>query len=127
MRPDDRRYLESHEWAKQEGDLVLVGITDHAVSELNELVYLELPETGTELAAGEEFGEIESTKAVSALYMPIGGTIEAINEALKDDLDDVANDPFGKGWMIKIRPSDAGEMASSDRLLDAAGYDKTLG
>lgn len=122
-RPDDRRYRESHEWAKHDGDVVIVGITDHAVAELNDLVYLDLPDVGKDVTAGDEFGEIESVKAVSALYAPVSGEVIEVNSALAEDLDTLAADAFDKGWMIKIKPSDASEL---DALLDAAAYDNTL-
>lgn len=119
-RPDDRRYRESHEWAKQDGENVVVGITDHAIAELTDIVFLDLPETGTEVAAGEEFGEIESVKAVSALYAPVSGTIVEVNIQLVDSLESLKDDAYEGGWMIKIKASDASEL---DALLDAASYD----
>lgn len=121
MRPNDRKYLKSHEWAKREGDLVVIGITDFAVAELNDLVFLDLPTVGKTLKAGDEFGEIESVKAVSAMYAPVSGTISAVNTALADDLEVLAKDPFGAGWMIKLKPS---KVAEYDGLLDAAAYEK---
>ncbi len=121
MRPNDRKYLKSHEWAKREGDLVVIGITDFAVAELNDLVFLDLPTVGKTLKAGDEFGEIESVKAVSAMYSPVSGTISAVNTALADDLEVLAKDPFGAGWMIKLKPS---KIAEYDGLLDAAAYEK---
>jgi glycine cleavage system H protein len=120
MRPTDRRYRQSHEWALREGDLVVVGITDHAIAELTDLVYLGLPEKGTQLTAGDEFGEIESVKAVSALYAPVSGEVVDVNIALIDDLDAMKQDAYRAGWLIKIRPSSPTEY---DALLDATTYD----
>lgn len=120
MRPTDRRYRQSHEWALREGDLVVVGITDHAIAELTDLVYLGLPEKGTQLTAGDEFGEIESVKAVSALYAPVSGEVVDVNIALIDDLDAMKQDAYRAGWLIKIRPSAPTEY---DALLDATTYD----
>ncbi len=123
MRPTDRRYTESHEWALAEGDVVTIGITDHAVEELGELVYLDLPEPGRTLARGEAFGEVESVKAVSDLMAPVGGEVVEVNQALVDDLAGLQDAPFTDGWLIKVRPA-AGE--SLDDLLDAAAYDELV-
>ena len=105
MAPDDRRYQESHEWAKLDGNIVTVGITKHAVEELTDLVYLDMPEVGAEAAKGEPFGEIESVKAVSDLISPCDGKIGEVHEGLDDDLDLVSSDPYGEGWMVKIEVS----------------------
>lgn len=121
MIPNDRRYLESHEWAKPEGDLVSIGITDFAVQHLTDLVYIDLPSVGDEVTKGKPFGEIESVKAVSDLNAPISGEVVEVNETIANKLEIVAEDPHGDGWFIKIRPSDAGELES---LLDDAAYQK---
>lgn len=121
MIPNDRRYLESHEWAKPEGRLVAIGITDFAVKHLTDLVFIDLPAVGDQVQKGERFGEIESVKAVSDLNAPISGEVVEVNEALKDNLDKVADDPFGEGWMIRIQPSNAAEV---NDLLDAAAYQR---
>ncbi len=127
MRPDDRRYQESHEWVKITGDNALVGITDFAVEELSsgnegDLVYCDLPEVGRTLEAGETFGEIESVKAVADLNTPLPGEVVEVNSAIEDHLEILAEDPWERGWLIKIKVSskDVGH------LLDAAGYEETL-
>lgn len=116
---NDVRYTEDHEWARQEGDLVKVGISDYAQDQLGDIVFVELPEVGSSLAKGEEFGTVESVKAVSELYMPVGGEIHAVNGGLEDRPEMVNKDPYAGGWMIAIRPSDPGEMAS---LKDRDSY-----
>ena len=117
--PDDRRYAETHEWAKQEGDVVRVGITAFATEQLGDIVYLDLPEVGKTVAHGEVLGEIESVKAVVELYAPLGGEVVATNADLSDDLDRLGDDPYGQAWLVLIRPEDPAELES---LLDAAGY-----
>lgn len=116
---DGLKYSEDHEWSKQEGDTVKIGITDYAQDQLGDIVFVELPEVDDEFAKGDEFGTLESTKAVSELYMPIGGKIVAINEALEDESELVNNEPYGAGWMIEVAPSDPAEL---DALLDKDGY-----
>ena len=118
--PDDRRYTKSHEWALDEDGIVTVGITEHAVSELGDLVFIELPEVGASVTAGDAFGEIESVKAVSELNSPITGSVTEVNGALEEDLETLAGSPFGDGWIIKVKPSDRDEL---DGLLSAADYD----
>ena len=113
------RYQESHEWIRIEGDEAVIGISDYAQSELNDVVYVDLPEIGDSLDQGEEFGSVESVKAASELYMPMGGEVIAINEALDEEPELVNSAPFGDGWMLRIRLADP-EQAST--LLDAAGY-----
>jgi glycine cleavage system H protein len=114
--PDDVRYTDDHEWAGQEGENVKVGITDYAQDQLGDIVFVELPEVGSSYAAGEEFGTLESVKAVSELYMPIGGEIVGINEELTDAPERVNSDPYGGGWMILVKPGDAAEFkALKDR------------
>jgi glycine cleavage system H protein len=113
------RYQESHEWVRIEGDEAVIGISDYAQSELNDVVYVELPEVGDSLAQGEEFGSVESVKAASELYMPMSGEIIAVNELLDEEPELVNSAPFGDGWMLRIRLADPGE---ASKLLDAAGY-----
>ena len=113
------KYQDTHEWARQEGDLIVCGITDHAQDSLSDVVYVEFPEVGATLNKGEVFGVVESVKAASDLYMPMGGEITEINEALEDEPELVNDDPFGAGWMIKFKPSDPSEW---DTLLSGAEY-----
>lgn len=115
--------MESHEWAKVEGDLVVIGITDFAVKHLTDLVFIDLPETGDQLTRGERFGEIESVKAVSDLNAPVSGEVVEVNDGLQDALDTVTNDPFEAGWMIKVRP-DPDASAQLEQMLDAEQYQK---
>jgi glycine cleavage system H protein len=124
MRPDDRKYLPSHEWAKIEGDHILIGITDFAVNELSngnegDLVYCDLPEEGRTLEKGETFGEIESVKAVADLNSPVAGEVAQVNAAIEDHLEILARDPWGDGWLIRIKPSSK----SLDGMMDAAAYE----
>ena len=118
------RYAESHEWARKEGDLMVCGITDHAQEELSDVVYVELPEVGGTLAKDEQFGVIESVKAASDLYMPMGGAIIEVNSALEDSPEIVNSDPFGDGWMIKFKPSDPSQW---EGLLTPEGYEASVG
>ncbi|MDX1524082.1 MAG: glycine cleavage system protein GcvH [Anaerolineae bacterium] len=115
------KYQDTHEWARQEEELIVCGITDHAQDSLSDVVYVELPEVGTTLAKGEVFGVVESVKAASDLYMPMGGEIVEINEELEDEPEVINDDPYGAGWMIKFKPSDPGEW---DSLLSGEDYDK---
>lgn len=123
MNPADRVYQDTHEWAKLDGNVVTVGITHHAVEELTDLVYIELPEAGKEVKRGETFGEIESVKAVSALISPVDGTIVEVHGDLEDDLDLVSSDPYGEGWMVKVQVADASVI---EGLMGAAEYDDSL-
>ena len=127
MRPDDRKYLESHEWIKIQGDTALIGITDFAVEELSsgnegDLVYCDLPEVGRTLGDGETFGEIESVKAVADLNSPLAGEVVEVNTAIEDHLEILSEDPFERGWMIKIKLSNKDDSS----LLDAAAYEALL-
>lgn len=124
MIPDDRRYTQEHEWVQVEGEIGTVGVTDHAASELGDIVYVELPEVGAEFSAGDSVGTIESVKAVADLYLPISGEIVEINGALDGDPGLVNTSPFEDGWMFKVRLADPSEL---DTLLDAAGYENLLG
>jgi glycine cleavage system H protein len=114
--PDDRRYLESHEWLTNDSP-TRVGITEFAQDELGDVVFVELPEVGASVTAGESFGVIESIKAVSDLYAPASGEVSGVNEALFDEPELVNEDPFGDGWMLELDVTDA-----SDELLSAAEY-----
>ena len=105
--PEDVRYTDDHEWAKQNGDAVRIGISDYAQDQLGDIVFVELPEVGDTFDQGDEFGTVESVKAVSELYMPMGGEITAVNDALADEPELVNNDPYGGGWMIEIKATDA--------------------
>jgi glycine cleavage system H protein len=114
------RYQKSHEWARKEGDLIVVGISDYAQDSLNDVVYVEAPTVGDSLKRGEVFGVVESVKAASDLYMPMSGEIVAVNEALEDTPELVNDDPYGDGWFIKIAPSDPGQW---DDLLTPDAYE----
>src|SRR5712671_2108624 len=118
MRPNDRKYLKSHEWCKVEKGIATVGITDFAVSHLSDLVFLDLPGKGTSVTIGESFGEIESVKAVSDLYSPVSGEVIEVNKELPDNLDWLATDPFGKAWMIKVKVT-----AETKDGMDSTAYD----
>ena len=116
----EARYIESHEWVREVGDNIVCGITDHAQDTLSDVVYVELPEVGDTLEKGEGFGVVESVKAASDLYMPIGGEIVAINATLEDSPELINRDPYGEGWMIRFVPTDRGEL---EGLLDAGAYE----
>lgn len=118
--PKELRYLETHEWVRHEGDgIVTIGITDHAQDSLGDVVFIELPEVGQVLDAGEEAGVVESVKAASDIYAPVSGEVIAINDMLEDEPEAINNSPYGDGWFFKIRLSDPTEL---DGLLDADGY-----
>ena len=121
MRPDDRKYLKSHEWCQVADGVATLGISDYAVSHLSDLVFLDLPEVGTQVSAGESFGEIESVKAVSDLYSGVSGEVIETNEALVDNLDTLGEDAYGQGWMIKVKVTE-----ESPDLMDAAAYEEHL-
>jgi len=122
--PDDLRYTKDHEYVKGSADVVQVGITDHAQSELGDVVYVELPKPGATLAQGEAFGTIEAVKAVSDLLTPVAGTVTEINAALASDPAVVNRDPYGAGWMIKLRVKNPAEVKT---LLGSAEYKKHVG
>jgi glycine cleavage system H protein len=122
--PQDRRYLQSHEWHQLSGEVVTIGITQTAADELTDITYVKLPAVGAKIAAGAPFGEIESVKATSDLYSGVSGTVTAINAELNANPGLVNTDPFGKGWMIKVKVTDAGQMA---KLLSADDYLKKTG
>ncbi|MGI8907382.1 MAG: glycine cleavage system protein GcvH [Candidatus Sumerlaeaceae bacterium] len=121
-RPADVKFLKSHEWARTEGDTVTVGISDFAVDALNkEIVYVELPEIGRKVQQGQSFGVIESVKAASDLYAPVSGTVTAANQAVVSDPNVVSEDPYGAGWMVKIRADNSTDI---DGLLSPEAYEK---
>jgi glycine cleavage system H protein len=117
------RYTESHEWVRKEDDLIVCGITDHAQDELSDVVYVELPEVGDSFPKGESFGVVESVKAASDLYMPMGGEIVEVNDTLEDSPEIINKDPFGQGWLIKFEPSDPSEW---DGLLSPEEYEGSV-
>lgn len=121
--PDDRKYTKDHEWIRLSGDMAEIGITDYAQEQLGDVVYMELPEVGSHLTAGQSFGSIESVKAVSELFAPIGGEVVEVNGAVKDHPEAVNADPHAS-WMIKVRVSDASD---AEGLLDSAQYQGLLG
>lgn len=122
MSTTDLKYTESHEWVRIEGDSATIGITAHAAESLSDLVYLGLPSSGDTLAAGESFGEIESVKAVSDLNSPVSGEVTEVNDSLPDNLGVINTDPYGEGWMVKVKLSDG----LPDNLLDAKSYEKLV-
>ena len=117
--PDDRRYLESHEWVHPDGDTARVGISDFAQDELGDVVFVELPAVGDEVSQHEEFGVIESIKAVSDLYAPVSGTVTAVNDALEQEPELVNESPYGEGWLFELELADEAEL---DALLGADEY-----
>ncbi len=117
------RYAKTHEWARKEGNLFVIGISDYAQSTLSDIVYVELPEEGDEVLSGEQFGVVESVKAAADVFAPLSGEIVAINEALEDAPEAVNSDAFGAGWLIKIKASDETEW---DDLLTPEDYAKIL-
>jgi glycine cleavage system H protein len=121
--PQDRKYAQTHEWFKPEGNTVTVGISQFAADELTDVTYVELPKVGSAVTAGEDFGEIESVKATSGLFCAVSGKVVAINERLADEPELVNNDPFGEGWMIKIECSDLGPL---EKLMDSGAYEKMI-
>lgn len=121
MAPGHLKYAKTHEWLSLSGDVGTIGISDFAVKELTDLVYIGLPSVGKKLSAGDVFGEIESVKAVSDLYAPVSGEVIEVNESIPNDLDLLSKDAFGKGWLIKLRLSNPAEASS---LLEAAAYEQ---
>ena len=119
MIPRDLKYMESHEWVRQEDHIATIGISDYAQSEIQNIVHVELPEVGTELTQKTEFGVIESVKAAFNLYAPVSGKVIAVNESLLDAPEQVNQSPYGDGWFLKIRITDPNQL---DALLDADSY-----
>jgi glycine cleavage system H protein len=112
--PEDLRYTKSHEWVRIEGDTATLGITHHAQEELGDVVFVELPDEGATFDAGESFGTVESVKAVSDLYTPVGGDIVEVNSALEDAPENINEDPYGEGWIVKLRTSDEADLLSPE-------------
>lgn len=121
--PSELKYARTHEWVKIEGDLVITGITDHAQDELGDLVYVETPEVGSKVTAGEQAGVVESVKTASDIHAPVSGTVVEVNTYLEDDPDFVNDDPYGKGWIYKIKPDN---IADVEKLLTNAEYEAGL-
>lgn len=119
--PADLKYSKTHEWIRIEGDIVTIGITDHAQAELGDVTYVDLPEPGLQLAFEAQFGEVESVKAVSELFSPVSGEVVEANTEIANSTEVINEDPYGRGWLIKVRLKDAAELAS---LLDAVDYEK---
>jgi len=126
--PSDLHYTAEHEWVRRsDDDVARVGITDFAQSALGDVVFVQLPDVGTELTAGESFGEVESTKSVSDLYAPVAGTVSAVNSDLEGSPQLVNSDPYGAGWLVDVRVADAAELESAiSSLLDPEAYRGTL-
>ena len=118
--PEDLKYTKSHEWVRIESGVATLGITEHAQDELGDVVFVELPEQGTTFEAGDSFGTVESVKAVSDLYTPVGGEVSEVNSALEDAPEKINEDPYGDGWIVKLNSSGEGD------LLSAADYEKLL-
>jgi glycine cleavage system H protein len=118
--PEDLSYTKDHEWVRLEGDLATIGITDHAQHQLGDVVYVELPKPGDKFETSEPFGSVESVKAVSEIYMPVAGGVEMVNEALNEAPEKVNEDPYGVGWMIRIKMD---EPSKADSLLSAIEYE----
>lgn len=123
MYPADYRYTKDHEWIKVDGGTATVGITDYAQQELGDVVFVELPKTGVKLNAGQAFGSVESVKAVSEIFMPVGGEIAEINSALVDAPETINKDPHGAAWLVKVKLADAKE---ADALMDARAYESFI-
>ncbi|WP_407499960.1 glycine cleavage system protein GcvH [Acinetobacter baumannii] len=121
--PSELKFARTHEWVKIEGDLVITGITDHAQDELGDLVYVETPEVGSQVTAGEQAGVVESVKTASDIHAPVSGTVVEVNTDLEDDPDFVNEDPYGKGWIYKIKPDN---IADVEKLLTNAEYEAGL-
>ena len=122
-RPEDLRYTPTHEWLRLEGDLATVGITDHAVEQLGDLAFLDLPQPGAKLTKGQRFGEIESTKAVADLFSPVSGEVVEVNGEVVQNLDILKDSPFERGWLLRVRVSGTPELES---LLSASEYAEKL-
>ena len=121
--PADLKYTKDHEWIKVDGDIITIGITDFAQGELGDIVYLEIETEGETLDKEEVFGTVEAVKTVSDLFMPVSGEVTVINEGLADNPESVNSDPYGDGWMIKVKMSDISQL---DDLMSASDYEKTV-
>lgn len=124
MIPDDLKYSKEHEWVKVDGDIATVGITDYAQGELGDIVFVELPQVGSKVEYMNPFGTIEAVKAISDLFSPLSGEVTEINNQLESDASVINSDPYGDGWIIKIKMSDSGEL---DKLLSASAYKTEIG
>ncbi len=124
MVPDDRKYTQEHEWVQMEGDIGTVGVTDFAANELGDVVFVELPEVGSEFSQGDTVGTIESVKAVADLFLPISGEVVEINETVVDSPELVNSEPLDDGWLFKVKLSEVEEM---DKLMDATAYGELTG
>ncbi|MBD3223258.1 MAG: glycine cleavage system protein GcvH [Caldithrix sp.] len=122
--PEELKYTTDHEWTKMDGDIITIGITDYAQGELGDVVYVDLPEVGDQFEKSDSFGTIEAVKAVADLFCPVTGEITEVNETLADKPEIVNQDPYGEGWMVKLKISDKSEL---DDLLDASAYQKEIG
>lgn len=122
--PADLKYTKDHEWVRVEGDVAVIGITDHAQSELGDIVFVDINTEGQEVTQEAVFGTIEAVKTVSDLFMPVSGTIAEVNPALADDPASVNKDPYGSGWIVKVKMKDAGEL---EGLLTAEQYQESIG
>ncbi|MCA1818591.1 MAG: glycine cleavage system protein GcvH [Halobacteriales archaeon] len=122
--PADLKYTKSHEWVRLEGDTATIGITDHAQEALNDIVFVELPKVGADFAAEAEFGVVESVKSVSDLYLPVAGKVVAVNDSLEDAPETLNKDPYGAGWLVKVKVQDP---AAAKGLLSSADYLASLG
>lgn len=121
--PSELKYATTHEWVRIEGDLIVTGISDHAQDALGDLVYVEAPEVGRQIVAGEQIGVVESVKTASDIHAPISGEVVEVNELLEEDPDFVNDDPYGKGWIYKIKPTD---ILDIEELLTSDGYEAGL-
>ncbi len=121
--PENLRYTKDHEWIRVEGDEAIIGITDFAQHELGDIVYVEVESVGKQLNAGEIFGTVEAVKTVSDLYLPVAGTVTEVNPKLNQNPDLVNTDPYGEGWMVRMKFNEAGDI---DALMDAQGYQKLV-
>ena len=124
MIPDDLKYSKEHEWVKIQGDIAIVGITDYAQGELGDIVFIELPGVGTGVEFMKSFGTIEAVKAVSDLFSPVAGEVTEVNKSLEDDAGIINSDPYGDGWIIKVKLSDTSQL---EQLLDANSYKELIG
>jgi len=121
MRPKDVLFAETHEWAKKDNDIATIGITDFAVQQLSDLVYIDFPKVGQSVKKGEPFGEVESVKTVSDLISPVSGEVIEVNDSVSSNLDSVGKDPYGNGWLIKVKMNNPSELSG---LLTSDAYDK---
>ena len=122
--PAELKYTKDHEWVKIEGDVATIGVTDFAQGELGDIVYVEVETVGDELSSEDTFGTVEAVKTVSDLFMPVSGEVIEFNESLESEPETVNSDPYGAGWMIKVKMSD---MSQADELLDATAYEALIG